>query len=90
MDDYDFDFGGGDDFDISSFLGDSGSSGVDFSGFDMGPEAFDISSLLGGDDGGIDLSGLDMGPEAFDISSLLGGGDGSVCVVQCCKSLRHC
>jgi hypothetical protein len=76
MDDYDFDFGGGDDFDISSFLGDSGSSGVDFSGFDMGPEAFDISSLLGGDDGGIDLSGLDAGPEAFDISSLLGGGDG--------------
>ena len=75
MDDYDFDFGGGDDFDISSFLGDSGSSGVDFGGFDMGPEAFDISSLLGGDEG-IDLSGLDMGPEAFDISSLLGGGDG--------------
>jgi hypothetical protein len=75
MDDYDFDFGGGDDFDISSFLGDSGSSGADFSGFDMGPEAFDISSLLGGDEG-IDLSGLDMGPEAFDISSLLGGGDG--------------
>ena len=76
MGDFDFDFGGGDDFDISSFLGDSGSSGVDFSGFDMGPEAFDISSLLGGDGGGIDLSGLDMGPEAFDISSLLGGGDG--------------
>jgi len=75
MDDYNFDFGGGDDFDISSFLGDSGSSGVDFGGFDMGPEAFDISSLLGGDEG-IDLSGLDMGPEAFDISSLLGGGDG--------------
>jgi len=76
MDDYEFDFGGGDDFDISSFLGDSGSSGVDLSGIDLGPEAFDISSLLGGDGGGIDLSGLDIGPEAFDISSLLGGGDG--------------
>jgi hypothetical protein len=75
MDDYEFDFGGGDDFDISSFLGDSGSSGVDFGGFDMGPEAFDISSLLGGDEV-IDLSGLDMGPEAFDISSLLGGDSG--------------
>jgi hypothetical protein len=36
----------------------------------MGPEAFDISSLLGGGEG-TDLSALDMGPEAFDINSLV-------------------
>ena len=76
MDDYDFDFGGGDDFDISSFLGDSGSSGIDLSALGTDVEELDLSSLFGGGDGGIDLSGLDMGPEAFDISSLLGGGDG--------------
>ena len=56
----------------------------------MGPEAFDISSLLGGGDGkeidfskimgddgqplGIDTTGLDEG-DTFDISKLLGGGD---------------
>jgi hypothetical protein len=72
MDDFDFDFGSGDDFDISSFLGDDGgSSGIDLSGIDLGPEAFDLSSLLSGDSG-IDLSGIDLGPEAFDIASLMG------------------
>jgi hypothetical protein len=56
----------------------------------LGPEAFDISSLLGGGDGkeidfskimgddgnplGIDTTGLDEG-DTFDISKLLGGGD---------------
>jgi hypothetical protein len=54
-----FDFSGFDNLDLSSLLGgDSGSSGVDLSGMDFGPEAFDISSLLGGGDKGIDFPGL--------------------------------
>lgn len=64
----DIDFSGFDNLDLSSLLGGDG-GGIDLSGVDMGPEAFDISSLLGGD-GGVDLSGLDMGPEAFDIGGL--------------------
>ena len=64
--------------------------GIDLTGLDMGPEAFDISSLLGGGDGkeidfsqitgddgkplGIDTTGLDKGEGAFDISSVLSGG----------------
>jgi hypothetical protein len=61
----DFDFSGFDNLDISSLLGDGG---MDLSGLDMGPEAFDISSLLGGDQG-IDFSqvagdyGSDLGSE---------------------------
>jgi hypothetical protein len=78
-DDYSsFDFGGGDDFDISSFLG--GDSGINFESLDAGPGAVDLSGLEGIDlsnllaeNGGIDLAGLNLGPEAFDIASLLGG-----------------
>ena len=74
----DFDFGGGDDFDISSFLENSGgSSGIDLSALGTDVEELDLSNIFNNaGDQGVDLSGLDMGPEAFDISSLLGGGDG--------------
>jgi len=66
MDDYDFDFGGSNDFDYSSYLGDSGSTpDIDFSGFDN----LDISSLLGGDQG-IDFSQL-PGDFGSDLSSEL-------------------
>jgi len=85
MDDYDFDFGGSNDFDYSSYLGDSGSTpDIDFSGFDN----LDISSLLGGDQG-IDFSqvpgdfGSDLGSELAaalqdtgDSSSLFSGDGG--------------
>ena len=64
----DIDFSGFDNLDLSSLLG-GDSGGIDLSGIDMGPEAFDISSLLGGDSG-VDFSGIDMGPEAFDIGGL--------------------
>jgi hypothetical protein len=83
----DFDFSGFDNLDISSLLGGDG-GGIDLSSLDMGPEAFDIASLLGGGDGreidfsniagdfgeslGIDTTGLDAG-DTFDIASLLGG-----------------
>ena len=52
---------------------------MDLSGLDMGPEAFDIASLLSGDSGGIDFGSLDAGEGAFDLSSLLsaeGGEEG--------------
>jgi hypothetical protein len=70
--------------DLSSLFGGDG-GGIDLSGLDMGPEAFDISSLLGGgegreidfskimgDDGkslGIDTTGLDAG-DTFNLSAL--------------------
>ena len=61
-DDYSsFDFGGGDDFDISSFLG-GGGQDIDFSGFDN----LDISSLLSGD------SGIDFGQIPGDFGGSLG------------------
>jgi hypothetical protein len=98
MDDY-FDFGSGDDFDISSLLGgDGGSSGVDLSGMDLGPEAFDISSLLSGGDQGIDFSqvagdyGSDLGSELAAAlqdtgnASSLFSGDGGLDIEELLKA----
>jgi hypothetical protein len=56
--------------DLSSlFSGDGG--GIDLSSLDMGPEAFDISSLLGGGDGKeIDFSKIDMHTPNIKINKL--------------------
>lgn len=88
MGEFDFDnfsLDQGQGFDLADFY-DGGDSGIDLSSLDLGPEAFDISSLLGGngreidfskilgDDGnslGIDTTGLDAG-DTFDLSALLG------------------
>jgi hypothetical protein len=85
-----FDFGGGDDFDISSFLsGDSsGLSGIDLSGLGTDVQDLDFSNLVGTDFEELDLSnifnnadgqGIDFsGFDNLDISNLLGtdlGGD---------------
>jgi len=73
----DFDFGGGDDFDISSFLENSGgSSGVDLSALGTDVEELDLSSIFNNTgDQGVDLSALGTDTEELDLSSLLGGGD---------------
>lgn len=70
MDDFDFDFGGGNEGYDFSGLSDIGGGGqdFDFSGFDN----LDISELLGGGGQDIDFSGFDN----LDITSLLGGDGG--------------
>jgi len=74
-----FDFSGFDNLDLSSLLGgDGGSSGVDLSGIDLGPEAFDISSLLGDASGVGDMGLTGVGSLAdlnFDQTDLSGLGD---------------
>ena len=66
-----FDFGGGDDFDISSFLG--GDSGIDFGSLDAGPGGMDLSGLEG-----IDLSGLLNLNSPIDFGQIPGDFGGSL------------
>jgi hypothetical protein len=65
MGDDDIDFSGFDNTDITSLLG-GNSSGVDLSGIDMGPEAFDINSLVDN----FDNFSLDEGQGTQDMSDL--------------------